>query len=171
MYADVRSIDRQVAVDLSSEKRSKFTLWTISTDWLDASVYSRFITQRTQNIKSTINLCTCVAVHVAVIYFVFLICICIFAVVATVVIQRVHFSSETKPFAAMPIWVSTLIRSGGWDSYHHVPFIFGQQFVKRFSPCYCTVVCPVCLSVLSCLWHWCIVIKRLDRSRWNLAWR
>jgi len=24
---------------------------------------------------------------------------------------------------------------------------------------------------LSCLWHWCIVAKRLDGSRWNLAHR
>jgi len=29
-----------------------------------------------------------------------------------------------------------------------------------------------CLSVLSvCLWRWCIVTKRLDGSRWNLAWK
>ena len=28
---------------------------------------------------------------------------------------------------------------------------------------------PVCLSV--CLWRWCIVAKRLDGSRWNLACR
>jgi len=28
-----------------------------------------------------------------------------------------------------------------------------------------------CLSVLSCLWRWCIVAKRFDGSRWNLARR
>ena len=28
---------------------------------------------------------------------------------------------------------------------------FGRPFVKRFAPCYQTVVCPVCLSVLSVL--------------------
>jgi len=30
-----------------------------------------------------------------------------------------------------------------------------------------------CLScpVLACLWRWCIVAKRLDGSRWNLACR
>jgi len=26
-------------------------------------------------------------------------------------------------------------------------------------------------SVLSCLWRWCTVAKRLDGSRWNLARR
>ena len=31
--------------------------------------------------------------------------------------------------------------------------------------------CPGCLSVLSCLWRWCTVAKRLDGSRWNLACR
>jgi len=35
--------------------------------------------------------------------------------------------------------------------------------------CYRKVRCLSCLSVcLSCLWHWCIVAKRLDESRWNL---
>ena len=29
----------------------------------------------------------------------------------------------------------------------------------------------VCLSCLSYLWHWCIVAKRWDGSRWNLACR
>jgi len=28
-------------------------------------------------------------------------------------------------------------------------FVFGRQFVKRFALCYWSVVCPVCLSVLS----------------------
>jgi len=47
--------------------------------------------------------------------------------------------------------------------------IFRRPFVKRFALCYRTVVlsCPVCHSV--CLWRWCIVAKRLDRWRWNLA--
>jgi len=43
--------------------------------------------------------------------------------------------------------------------------IFGRPFVKWFALCYRTVVCLVCL------WCWCIVAKRLDVSRWNLAWR
>jgi len=51
MYAYVRSIDRQVAVNLSSVENSK--LFTISTDWM--LVYSRINTQHTQNSKSTIN--------------------------------------------------------------------------------------------------------------------
>jgi len=29
--------------------------------------------------------------------------------------------------------------------------------------------CLSCLSVLSCPWRWCIVGKRLDGSKWNLA--
>jgi len=45
--------------------------------------------------------------------------------------------------------------------------IFGRPFVKRFALCYQTI----CLSVLSCLWHWCTVAKRLDGSRWNLSCR
>ena len=47
------------------------------------------------------------AVHVAVIYLLFLIFVCIVAVVLTIIIQRLHNHSETKPLAAMPIWVST----------------------------------------------------------------
>jgi len=32
--------------------------------------------------------------------------------------------------------------------------------------------CPVCVSCLpASLWRWCIVAKRLDGSRWNLARR
>jgi len=41
----------------------------------------------------------------------------------------------------------------------------GRPFVKRFALCYRSVVCPVCL------WRWCIVAKRLDESRRNLACR
>jgi len=47
-----------------------------------------------------------------------------------------------------------------------------------FGATVCTTVRPMlsdrCMSVLSvCLWCWCklIVAKRLDGSRWNLAWR
>ena len=40
---------------------------------------------------------------------------------------------------------------------------------KRFALCYRTVVLSVLLSI--CLWRWCIVGKRLDGSRWNLARR
>jgi len=43
--------------------------------------------------------------------------------------------------------------------------VFGRLFVKQFALCYQTVV----MSVLSCLLRWCIVAKRLDGSRWNLA--
>ena len=47
--------------------------------------------------------------------------------------------------------------------------VFGRPFVKRFALCYRTVVylsvCPVCL------WRWCIVAKRFDGTRWNLACR
>jgi len=35
---------------------------------------------------------------------------------------------------------------------------------------HCCLSCPVC-PVLSCLWRWCIVAKRLDGPRWNLACR
>jgi len=42
--------------------------------------------------------------------------------------------------------------------------VFGRPFVKRFTLCYGTVVCPVCLSVTLV---YCA--KRLDGSRWNLA--
>jgi len=45
--------------------------------------------------------------------------------------------------------------------------VFGRPFVKRSALCYH----PVCLYCLLCLWHWCIVAKRLDGSRWNLACR
>ena len=55
---------------------------------------------------------------------------------------------------------------------------FGQPIVKRFALCYRTVVQSVCLSCpvlsvsyMSCLQRWCIVAKRLDGSRWNLARR
>jgi len=30
---------------------------------------------------------------------------------------------------------------------------------------------PVLSVCVSCLWHWCIVAKRLDGSRWNFACR
>ena len=46
-------------------------------------------------------------VYVAVIYFVFLICICVLAVLVTIVVQYLHLRSESKPFRAMPSWVST----------------------------------------------------------------
>ena len=44
---------------------------------------------------------------------------------------------------------------------------------------FCVTVCKTvhpmlsdrCLSVLSCLWRWCIVAKRFDGSTWNLACR
>jgi len=49
----------------------------------------------------------------------------------------------------------------------HFSFVFGRPFVKRFA-LYCRTVV---LSVLSCLWRWCTVAKRLDGSRWNLACR
>jgi len=48
-------------------------------------------------------------VCVAVVYFVFLICICVSAVVLTIVVQHMYLRSETKPFTAMPVWVSTCI--------------------------------------------------------------
>jgi len=44
--------------------------------------------------------------------------------------------------------------------------VFGRPLVKRFTLCYRTVAY---LSGLSCLLRWCIVSKRLDGSRWNLA--
>ena len=44
--------------------------------------------------------------RVAVIYFMVLIWISVFTVVATVVVQRLYFRGETKPFVAMPPWVS-----------------------------------------------------------------
>jgi len=43
--------------------------------------------------------------------------------------------------------------------------LIGRPFVKRFALCYRSVVCPVCL------WCWCIVAKRFDGSRRNLACR
>jgi len=43
-------------------------------------------------------------------------------------------------------------------------YVLGRPVVKRFVLCYQTVVLSVCL------WRWCIVAKRLDGSRWNLAW-
>ena len=46
------------------------------------------------------------AVYVAVIYFVFLICICVLAVLVTIVVQYLHLRTESKPFRAMPSWVS-----------------------------------------------------------------
>jgi len=44
--------------------------------------------------------------YVVVVYFVFLISICILVVVVTMVVQRLHLRSETKPFVAMPTWVN-----------------------------------------------------------------
>jgi len=44
--------------------------------------------------------------------------------------------------------------------------VFGRPFAKRFALCYRTIVLYVCPV---CLWHWCIVAKRLDGSRWNVA--
>jgi len=46
-------------------------------------------------------------VDVAVIYFMYLICICVLAVVLTIIVQHLQLRSETKPFVAMPMWVST----------------------------------------------------------------
>ena len=37
--------------------------------------------------------------------------------------------------------------------------VFGRSFVKRFAPCYQTVVCLSCLSCLSCLWRSCTLAK------------
>jgi len=49
------------------------------------------------------------AVYVAVKYFMFLICICVFAVLVTVVVQYLYLRSESKPLAAMSIWVSRVL--------------------------------------------------------------
>jgi len=57
---------------------------------------------------------------------------------------------------------------------------YALQF-RNFWATVCKTVGPMlsdrCLSVLSCLsvsdflWCWCIVVKRLDGSKWNLARR
>jgi len=45
---------------------------------------------------------------------------------------------------------------------------FGATVSKRFALCYRSLVCLSVLSVVPvCLWRWCIVAKRLDRSTWN----
>jgi len=44
---------------------------------------------------------------------------------------------------------------------YNIEAVFGRPFVKRFTLCYRTIVCPVCL------WLWCVVAKRLDGSRWT----
>jgi len=49
-----------------------------------------------------------------------------------------------------------------------IGYVFGRPFVKtvrRMLSVRCMSVCPVCM------WRWCIVAKRLDGSRWNLARR
>ena len=51
----------------------------------------------------------------------------------------------------------------------------GVKWCYSFWATVCKTVRPVlsdhCLSVcLVCLWCWCIVAKRMDGSRWNLAW-
>jgi len=42
-----------------------------------------------------------------VMYFLFVICLCIFATVVTVVILHMYLRAESKPFSAMPAWVSS----------------------------------------------------------------
>ena len=46
-------------------------------------------------------------------------------------------------------------------------FDFWETICKMVGP----MLSDRCLSVLSCLWCWCTVAKRLDGSRWNLACR
>ena len=46
----------------------------------------------------------------------------------------------------------------------HKFWFFGRPFVKRFAPCYQTVVCPICLTVCN-IGVWCIVAKQLNGSR------
>ena len=48
----------------------------------------------------------CLRLCVAVIYFLFLIFIMVSAVVFTIIVQRLHLRSDTKPLKAMPMWVS-----------------------------------------------------------------
>jgi len=43
--------------------------------------------------------------HIVDAYFLFLIGICVLAVVVTIVVQYLHFRSESKPFTEIPIWV------------------------------------------------------------------
>jgi len=89
-------------------------------------------------------------------------------------------SSNLKSFAASVDWSELLLYNffliRGCSSsevccftevaviWHKLHFnVFGRPFVKRFTLCHQTIVCPVCL------WRWCTVAKRLDGSRWNLA--
>ena len=54
----------------------------------------------------------CVAIFYAtnyvfvVIYFLFIICYCIAAILVTVIILHMYLRAESKPFKAMPVWVS-----------------------------------------------------------------
>jgi len=48
-------------------------------------------------------------------------------------------------------------------------FIFWATVCKTVRPMLSD--CRPVLSVLSCLWRWCNVATRFDRSRWNLTCR
>jgi len=45
-------------------------------------------------------------------------------------------------------WLKYFVKS--FTTLKTSSIIFGRPYVKRFALCYQTVVCPVCLSVLSC---------------------
>ena len=63
--------------------------------------------------------------------------------------------------------LNALLHSTARFGFWRCLWLFGRPSVNWFALCYRTVV----LSVLFCLWCWCIVAKRLDGSRWNLTRR
>ena len=54
-----------------------------------------------------VNYALAVVMRVVVVYFLFLISTCVLHVVVTSVVYHLHHRSETKPFVAMPICVSS----------------------------------------------------------------
>ena len=61
---------------------------------------------------------------------------------------------EAPPWCKRSNWVGSVIRR----------YMRRQSLGDRCLSV-CLSVCPVCL------WRWCVVVKRLDGSRWKSAWR
>ena len=72
-------------------------------------------------------------------------------------------------YSYRPIWLGKSNSRNNAASILATLPIIGRLFRLQNGSPYAIRPLSVSHSVLSCLWRWCIVAKRLDVSRWNLA--
>jgi len=94
----------------------------------------------------------------------------IFLCCLTTLVIHVSFTLGLKPTCFTSLSHHSLsfsLKTTSTDCYPEC-FIWATRFFG-FSPYATRPLSVLSCPVLSCLWRWCIVAKRLDGSRWNFA--